>query len=174
MDNFYYLGVVSHHSLEEELGINNCFIVCVFLIETVDWICATMFSWAVWFPDCLPWFNCAHTRDSAMRSRVFGVSVSMDQICEGLFGSISEAQRWPLLYIIYRTTNPDSSPPTLTPPHHDTQTLCIWPSQSNQDPELLICPVILSTLFLLSRSFHSSWVRSYTGKQSIGPEYFWQ
>lgn len=79
-----------------------------------------------------------------MRCRVFGVFVSMDQICEKSKASLGLALRPkgdPTPHPLQVTTHPDSSPPTLTP--HDIHTLGIWPSKSNQDPVLLSRHVIL-------------------------------
>lgn len=180
---------------------------------TVDWICATMFSRVVWFPDCLPWFNCAHTWESATRCRVFGVSVSMDQICEGLFGFVSEAQRWltPSPHHLQHhppwllPTHPDSSTPWHTytlyltfsiesgPCAADLSCNSVYPGSdppvSLHDCSTYTCPDSLTnwtfiqclqyagawaysrkreTRFPLSRSFHSGWVRNYTGKQMPG------
>lgn len=151
MDNSHYLGVVSHHSLEEWLRINNCFIVCVFLIETL-WLLTEFVPHAfsvVWCPDFCLVQLCTHMRISNEMScfRCFCTHGPDMWKVKSLFGFGSETQRWPNSTSLtghpppwLLPTHPDSSLPTHPdPPWH---TFGIWPSKSNQDPVLPSCHVI--------------------------------
>lgn len=85
MGNFYYLGVVSHHSLEEQIGINKCFIV-FFLIDTLwlltEFVPRCFLGWSGFQIVCLG--STMHTHENHQQNVMFSVFLYLWRWVSGL------------------------------------------------------------------------------------------